>query len=69
MGVRQNKERGPTMAEDDYKGVWVFVEQTDGEPAAVSWELLGVGADLAKTLAVELCTMVIGDKVEHISHE
>ncbi len=53
----------------EYKGVWVFVEQTDGQPATVSWELLGVGAELAKTLDVELCAMVIGDKVEHLSQE
>jgi len=53
----------------EYKGVWVFVEQTDGKPAKVSWELLGVGVDLAKTLGVELCTVVIGDKVEHLCQE
>ena len=29
----------------EYRGVWVFVEQTEGEPAKVSWELLGVGKD------------------------
>ncbi len=28
-----------------YRGVWVFVEQTDCIPARVSWELLGVGAN------------------------
>ena len=56
------------MAEE-YKGVWTLVEQKDGEPAAVSWELLGVGADLAKNLDVELCTMVIGDNVEHLCQE
>ncbi|MEA1971637.1 MAG: electron transfer flavoprotein subunit alpha [Thermodesulfobacteriota bacterium] len=53
----------------EYKGVWVFVEQTGGEAATVSWELLGVGADLAKTLGVELCTVVVGDKVEHLCNE
>jgi len=53
----------------EYKGAWVFVEQTDGEPATVSWELLGVGAELAKTLGVELCAIVIGDKVEHLCQE
>lgn len=53
----------------EYKGVWVFVEQTGGEAATVSWELLGIGADLAKTLGVELCTVVIGDKVEHLCDE
>jgi len=52
-----------------YKGVWVFVEQTDGVPATVSWELLGVGANLAKTLGVELCTIVVGDKVENLCKE
>ncbi|HEX9897529.1 MAG TPA: FAD-binding protein [Dehalococcoidales bacterium] len=52
-----------------YKGVWIFVEQSDGVAAEVSWELLGVGAELAKTRNVELCTMVIGDKVEHLCQE
>jgi len=53
----------------EYKGVWVYVEQTEGEPAGVSWELLGVGADLAKTRGVELCSVVVGDKVEHLCQE
>ncbi len=52
-----------------YRGVWVFVEQTDGKPAEVSWELLGVGAELAKARGVELCTIVIGEKVEHLCLE
>jgi len=52
-----------------YKGVWIYVEQTGGEAATVSWELLGVGAELARTLGVELCTVVIGDKVEHLCNE
>ena len=53
----------------EYRGVWVYVEQTEGEPAGVSWELLGVGADLAKTRGVELCSVVVGDKVEHLCQE
>ncbi len=52
-----------------YRGVWVFVEQTEGEPAKVSWELLGVGAELAGKLGVELCALVIGEKVEHLCQE
>ena len=52
-----------------YSGVWVFVEQTEGEPAKVSWELLGVGAELAAKLGVELCALVIGEKVEHLCRE
>src|SRR4030042_227223 len=53
----------------EYKGVWVFVEHTEGEPAVVSWELLGAGAGLARTLGVELCSVVIGDKVEKLCQE
>lgn len=52
-----------------YRGVWVFVEQTEGEPAKVSWELLGIGAQLAESLGVELCALVIGENVEHLCHE
>jgi len=52
-----------------YKGVWVFVEQTEGEPAKVSWELLGVGANLARSLNVELAAVVIGHGVEPLCHQ
>lgn len=53
----------------EYRGVWIFIEHTEGKPATVSWELLGEGAKLAKTLGVELCALVIGDKVEHLCQE
>jgi len=53
----------------EYRGVWVFIEQTAGEPAVVSWELLGVGADLARAREEELCSVVIGDQVEHLCQE
>lgn len=53
----------------EYKGVWVFVEQTDGVPAEVSWELLGAGAGLAKSLGVELCSVVVGHNVENLCTE
>ncbi len=53
----------------EYRGVWVFIEQTSGEPAQVSWELLGAGTELARTLSVELCSVVIGDGVENLCRE
>jgi len=53
----------------EYRGVWVFIEQTEGEPAKVSWELLGVGAGLACSLGVELCALVVGENVEYLCHE
>jgi electron transfer flavoprotein alpha subunit len=52
-----------------YRGVWVFVEQTDGEAAKVSWELLGKGKELAAKLGVELSAVVIGHQVEQLCHE
>jgi electron transfer flavoprotein alpha subunit len=53
----------------NYRGIWVFVEQTEGEVARVSWELLGVGAELAKVLGVELCAVLLGDGVEKLCSE
>ncbi len=53
----------------EHRGVWVFIEHTKNEPAVVSWELLGVGAELAQTLSVELCSVVIGDRVEYLCQE
>ncbi|MCJ7664796.1 MAG: electron transfer flavoprotein subunit alpha [Desulfobacterales bacterium] len=53
----------------EYKDVWVFVEQTEGEPATVSWELLGVGARLAQLLGVKLCSIVVGSNVEALCNE
>ncbi len=52
-----------------YKGVWVFIEQTEGEPAKVSWELLGKGRELADTLGVPLSAVVLGENVENLCHE
>ena len=52
-----------------YKGVWVFVEQTEGEAAKVSWELLGKGRELADTLGVPLSAVVLGEGVEHLCME
>jgi electron transfer flavoprotein alpha subunit len=52
-----------------YQGVWVFVEQTEGEPHKVSWELLGKGRELAAALGVELAAVVIGEGGEHLCGE
>lgn len=52
-----------------YKGVWVFVEQENGEAAKVSWELLGKGKELALKLETELAAVVIGQNVELLCQE
>jgi electron transfer flavoprotein alpha subunit len=53
----------------EYKGVWVFTEHTEGKPAEVSWELLGIGAELAKTRNSEICSVVIGENVAKLCQE
>ncbi len=52
-----------------YRGVWVFVEQTEGEAAKVSWELLGKGRELADAINVPLSAVVLGENVEHLCRE
>ncbi len=54
---------------DGYRGVWVFVEQTEGEPARVSLELLGKGRELADRLNVELSAFLIGQSVGDLARE
>jgi len=63
----EEKQRRELIA--GYRNVWVFIEQTEGEAARVSWELLGAGGELARALGVELCAVVIGAKVEHLCQE
>ena len=52
-----------------YRGFWVFIEQTEGVPATVSWELLGKGAELSRAMGVELSAVVIGENVSHLCRE
>jgi len=52
-----------------YRGVWVVIEQFEGIVAKVSWELLGAGAGLARSLGVELGAVIIGQGIEQICNE
>lgn len=49
--------------------VWVFIEQRDGKPADVSFELLCKGHKLAQVMKGKLKSIVIGDNVEEIAKE
>ena len=49
--------------------VWVFVEHLHGNPAQVSWELLGEGNRLAKIYGTKLAAIVIGNNVSHLAKE
>lgn len=53
----------------DYKGVWVFAEQRDGELQKVALELLGKGREIADKLGVELTAVLLGNKIDNIAKE
>ncbi|MBL4933378.1 MULTISPECIES: electron transfer flavoprotein subunit alpha/FixB family protein [Clostridium] len=53
----------------DYKGVWVFAEQREGELQKVSLELLGEGRKIADKLGVELTALLIGSNVSGLAEE
>ena len=51
----------------DFKNeVWVFIEQRDGKPADVSFELLCKGLKLSDAMKGKLKAIVIGDNVNEI---
>ena len=52
-----------------YRGVWVFIEQTEGEAAKVSWELLGKGKELATARNCPLAAVVMGDGVKDLCRQ
>jgi electron transfer flavoprotein alpha subunit len=51
------------------KEIWVFIEQRDGKPADVSFELLSKGRKLANSLDGILKSVVIGHNVKNIAEE
>lgn len=53
----------------DYKGVWVFAEQRDGELQKVSLELLGEGRRIADELGVKLTALLLGNNVSGLVEE
>ena len=57
------------MSNQDYQGVFVFVEQVDKKIANVSYELIGKGKELAATLGTEVTAVLLGDQVEALTGE
>ncbi len=49
---------------DEWSGIWVFAEYRNGKVAAVSYELLGIGRQLANQRGVQLSAVIFGSGVE-----
>ncbi|MDD4601989.1 Caffeyl-CoA reductase-Etf complex subunit CarE [bioreactor metagenome] len=64
--VRDEQEKTGMANKDDYKGIWVYIEQVDGQAKGVGHELLGQGRKLAVALGEELSAIIIGSGVEHL---
>jgi electron transfer flavoprotein alpha subunit len=54
---------------DSNRNVWVFVEQREGKPADVSFELLSKGRKLAESLNGELKAVLIGHDMQSLAAE
>ena len=46
-----------------YRDIWVFAEQKDGQVQSVVFELLGKGRELANKLGVNLCAVYLGEEI------
>lgn len=66
---REVEEKVVAMDKTQYKGVWVYFEQVDGQVRGVGYELLGAARKMADTLKQELGVVLIGDKVEDLAKE
>ncbi|WP_108670177.1 electron transfer flavoprotein subunit alpha/FixB family protein [Peribacillus acanthi] len=54
---------------EDYRGVWVFIEQNEGSIEGVSLELLGAGKKLAEKLEVPLAGILLGHQISALANE
>jgi electron transfer flavoprotein alpha subunit len=61
------KKRGVNV--DEYRGVWVFAEQREGNLLNVAIELVGEGRKIADTLETELTAVLLGNKVDDLAEK
>lgn len=57
------------MSLQDYKGVFVFAQQVDGQVSGVSFELIGKAKELAGDLGTEVTAMLLGSGVKDLAGE
>lgn len=53
----------------EYRGVWVYIQHRRGEVAPVSWQLLGVGRQLAQQIDAPVCAVLLGHNVRQLASE
>lgn len=55
------------MSLEEYKGVYVFAQQVDGEVSSIAYELLGKAKDLAKDLDTDVAAVLLGYNVKGLA--
>ena len=54
---------------DEYKGVWVYIEQFEGKIGSLSLEMLGEGRKLADKLETTLTAFILGNGLDEAARE
>jgi electron transfer flavoprotein alpha subunit len=67
--TRKAKPKAAENKLNEYKGVWVFIEQRNGKIDNVALELLSEGRKLADDLKVELAGVLLGENVGELAKE
>ncbi|MCH5265155.1 MAG: electron transfer flavoprotein subunit alpha/FixB family protein [Lachnospiraceae bacterium] len=52
---------------EEYKGVYVFAQQVDGEISSIAFELLGKAKDLAKDLNTDVTAVLLGSGIKGLA--
>jgi len=65
----EEKKRAGSVNVNEYRGVWVFAEQRQGNLLNVAIELLGEGRKIADQLNVPLTAVLLGHKVDNIAEK
>lgn len=72
VGAIIREEAAPKAAaatKDAYSGVWVYIEQIEGQARGVGIELLGQARMLADQMKQDVAAVVIGENVESLAKE
>lgn len=65
--IEKEEEKKKDINIDEYRGVWVFAEQREGNLMNVSIELLGEGRKIADKLNTELTAILLGNNVNKLA--
>ena len=69
MSLPTSEARRGTVDKETHKGVWVWVEQFNGEASSISWEMMGRGRILADQLGGTLTACALGDGMGDVARQ